>query len=102
MLLFNPATQMKSIAFFDIETSVQAAAIFDIGAIRTDEAKFHKNSMQEFVEFIKGTQFLCGHNIVQHDLKLLQKRNRFFFHQQMQSTHCFFLLYCFLKSHITG
>lgn len=65
---------MKLISFFDIEASAQTGTILDIGCLRSDKTKFHKNSMQEFVAFIKDTEFLCGHNILQHDLKILQKK----------------------------
>lgn len=64
---------MNSIVFFDIETSIQPEQITDIGAIRSDGARFHKNSVNEFMDFIKGSRFLCGHNIIQHDLKILQQ-----------------------------
>lgn len=65
---------MKPISFFDIEASSETGTILDIGCIRSDEAKFHKNSIHEFIEFIKSSHFLCGHNIILHDLKFLQKQ----------------------------
>jgi ATP-dependent DNA helicase RecQ len=64
---------MKSTVFLDIETSIQPEQITDIGAIRSDGTLFHKNSLKEFIDFIKDSQFLCGHNIIQHDLKILQQ-----------------------------
>ncbi len=66
---------MNSIVFFDTETSVDSKKILDIGCIRSDGAKFHNNSINEFVQFIKDAQFCCGHNIIQHDLKYLQQNN---------------------------
>ena len=34
---------------------------------------FHSSSTSEFISFINGTRFICGHNILNHDLKYLQK-----------------------------
>lgn len=65
---------MKPITFFDIETNAETETILDIGALRFDEAKFHKNSIYEFIEFSRSSHFLCGHNIILHDLKVLQKQ----------------------------
>jgi ATP-dependent DNA helicase RecQ len=64
---------MHSIAFFDIELSLETGKLLDIGCIRSDDAKFHKNSIPEFLEFTRDCQFLCGHNILKHDLKYLQQ-----------------------------
>jgi ATP-dependent DNA helicase RecQ len=65
---------MRSIAFFDIETDRDGTKIQDIGALRSDESIFHKTSIPEFVEFIKNCDFICGHNVVKHDLKVIQKQ----------------------------
>ncbi|HRI26077.1 MAG TPA: hypothetical protein PLZ45_15470, partial [Ferruginibacter sp.] len=65
---------MSSVVFFDIETNIEGTKILDIGALRSDESVFHKNSVPEFVEFSKNCDFLCGHNVVKHDLKVIQKQ----------------------------
>jgi hypothetical protein len=39
---------MNLVAFFDIETNAETGKILDIGCIRSDEARFHKNSIPEF------------------------------------------------------
>lgn len=67
---------MNSIAFFDIEVSHETDKILDIGASRSDDATFHRNSLPEFIDFIKECQFLCGHNIVRHDLKFIQQQTK--------------------------
>ena len=64
---------MNSIAFIDIEVSLKQQKIVDIGGIKDDGSSFHSNSISEFVSFISGTGFICGHNILNHDLKYLQK-----------------------------
>lgn len=58
-------------AVIDVETSIHDNKIHDIGAIRYDGATFHKNSREELFEFIKGVDFICGHNIIHHDAKRL-------------------------------
>ncbi|MBN8682400.1 MAG: RecQ family ATP-dependent DNA helicase [Chitinophagales bacterium] len=62
---------MASIAFFDIETDWNGKNILDIGACYDDGRFFHENSLDRFSSFIKGVDFVCGHNIFQHDLKFL-------------------------------
>lgn len=63
---------MKTIAFFDLETNQKSRNIQDIGGIRTDGAIFHENSLAKFQEFICESDFVCGHNIIRHDLVCLQ------------------------------
>ena len=65
---------MRSIAFFDIETDRDGTKILDIGALRSDESNFHKTSIPEFLAFIKDCDFFCGHNVVKHDLKVIQQQ----------------------------
>jgi ATP-dependent DNA helicase RecQ len=64
---------MNSIAFIDTEIEPKSGNILDIGSIRNDGSSFHRASVQEFQQFIKGTQFVCGHNIFKHDLKYIGK-----------------------------
>ncbi len=63
---------MKSIAFIDTEIEPKSRMILDIGGIKEDGNSFHSNSISDFIRFIKGTEFICGHNILNHDLKYLQ------------------------------
>jgi len=64
---------MDSIAFIDTEVSLKNQEILDIGGIKGDGNSFHSRSISEFISFINGTRFICGHNILNHDLKFLQK-----------------------------
>ncbi len=64
---------MNLTAFFDLEINPEKKKILDIGAIRSDDAIFHKNHPGEFLEFIGKADYLCGHNILAHDLLYLQK-----------------------------
>jgi ATP-dependent DNA helicase RecQ len=63
---------LSTIAFIDIEAS-ESGKIHDIGCSKSSGESFHKGDVKEFLSFIESCDFLCGHNIVQHDLKLLQK-----------------------------
>ena len=64
---------MPSIAFIDTEIEPKSRKILDIGGIKDNGNPFHSNSFTEFITFLKGTQFICGHNIFNHDLKYIQK-----------------------------
>ncbi len=62
---------MESIAFFDLETSDDGSKIVDIACKKSDDSSFHLNSLDAFLRFIGDQRFLCGHNIINHDLKIL-------------------------------
>jgi ATP-dependent DNA helicase RecQ len=62
---------MNSIAFIDIEVEPKSRTILDIGSVKDDGSIFHKNSITEFIQFLNGTQFICGHNIFNHDIKFI-------------------------------
>ncbi|HMG16215.1 MAG TPA: RecQ family ATP-dependent DNA helicase [Saprospiraceae bacterium] len=64
---------MNSIAFIDIEVDNTTGRICDIGAIDNDERFYHNTSINEFVEFLRNREFICGHNIINHDLIYLKK-----------------------------
>ncbi len=64
---------MSLVAFFDIETNTRNNELLDIGCILSDEKEFHRNHAYDFNTFIEQSQFICGHNILQHDLVVLQK-----------------------------
>ena len=61
---------MKNIAFIDLEVGARGK-ILDLGAVRSDGAVFHSARIPDFIKFIEDSEFLCGHNIVEHDLKFL-------------------------------
>lgn len=60
---------MESIVFIDSEITNEGA-IADLGAVK-ETAQFHSANKQEFFEFVKGADFVCGHNIIHHDLKYI-------------------------------
>jgi len=64
---------MKKITFFDTEVDPKSKTILDIGGIKEDESIYHASNLHGFTQFMQGTQYVCGHNIVAHDLKYLQE-----------------------------
>ena len=65
--------RLKSIAFIDIEVEPNSGKILDMGGIKTDGSSFHSSSIADFRQFFQGAEFICGHNIINHDLKYLRK-----------------------------
>ena len=61
----------KSVVFFDTEIGIDDKKIHDIGAVRSDKGTLHTASASEFCTFVTGAEFLCGHNVVHHDMKYL-------------------------------
>ena len=62
----------NSVVFFDTEVGVNDNKIHDVGAVK-DGAVFHSASVREFCSFVDGAQYLCGHNIIHHDLEFMLK-----------------------------
>lgn len=62
-----------SIAFTDTEIEPKSGKILDIGCVRDNGTSFHKTSVADFIQFLQGTQFVCGHNILNHDIKYIGK-----------------------------
>lgn len=60
----------KSVVFIDSEISIDGK-INDLGAVKLNCAYFHSASVRDFISFISGSDFICGHNIVHHDLKYI-------------------------------
>jgi ATP-dependent DNA helicase RecQ len=65
--------KMNPVAFVDTEVDPRSLNILDIGSIRDDGDTFHKGSLPEFISFLTGTKFVCGHNIINHDIKYIGK-----------------------------
>ncbi|MDD4681092.1 MAG: DEAD/DEAH box helicase, partial [Clostridia bacterium] len=63
---------MHTIAFLDIEIEIISGKIGDIGSVKEDGSSFHSNSVTDFIKFLQGSQYFCGHNIIHHDMKYLQ------------------------------
>ncbi len=63
---------MNRITFIDTEIDPKSGGILDIGSVKGDGSSFHSNSVADFVQFVKGSQYICGHNVFNHDLKYIQ------------------------------
>ena len=64
---------MTRIAFIDIEVSELTQKIHDLGCVLDDDTVFHKNDPAALKDLTNESEFICGHNIIAHDLKHLQK-----------------------------
>ena len=62
---------VKNISFFDTEIGVQDKIIYDIGVLRSDGATMHTASVSDFSTFISASDWICGHNVIHHDIKYL-------------------------------
>lgn len=62
---------MPLIAFIDTETDLDGNKLYDIGGCFDDGRQFHEASLERFALFIRGADFVCGHNIIRHDLRFI-------------------------------
>ena len=63
---------MQKIAFIDSEIGgAKYNNIQDLGAILDNGSEFHSPRVSDFADFVAECPFLCGHNIVGHDLHFL-------------------------------
>ena len=63
---------MKNIAFIDTEVDVETKKILDMGGVTENGSQFHSNSVAELISFIYQKEYICGHNIINHDLPYLK------------------------------
>lgn len=63
---------MKRICFIDTEVSDADNKAYDFGAVNENDDKLHTGSTYEFHTFISGSEYLCGHNIINHDAKYIE------------------------------
>ncbi len=62
---------MKKIVFIDTEVGLRSRKVEDAGAIKTNGEVFHSGNLTQFKKFIAHADFVCGHNIMDHDIKYL-------------------------------
>ena len=65
------STDTSRYTFVDVEIGLQDHKIHDIGALRFDGTIFHKASKEELFDFLRDSDYLCGHNIIHHDAQYL-------------------------------
>lgn len=62
----------KPLTFIDAEITADGDKILDLGALKNNNTQFHSASIRDFCSFISDSDFICGHNIIHHDLKYIQ------------------------------
>lgn len=62
----------KKVIFVDTEVGINDKKIHDLGAVTSNDNCFHSNSLHNFCAFISGADFICGHNIIHHDLEYIE------------------------------
>ena len=63
----------KAIVFIDSEVKKENHLITDLGAVNEAGEQFHSTNLFAFTQFLQGNSYICGHNLVHHDLKYLEK-----------------------------
>jgi ATP-dependent DNA helicase RecQ len=61
------------IAYLDLEVS-DNGRIVDIGCLSNYGDQYHGNSLTELNKILSKAEFICGHNLMHHDLKYLKAR----------------------------
>ncbi len=64
---------MRAVTFIDAEVVPETGKIVDFGAVRSSGENMHDASLEAIRGFLRETDFLCGHNIIDHDMKYLNK-----------------------------
>ena len=62
---------MNRTAFLDAEIEVATGRILDIGAVKDDGSQLLDRSTAGLLSFLKDVEYICGHNILKHDIKYL-------------------------------
>lgn len=62
---------MKPIVFIDLEAH-RNKKVGDIGVLKEDGSFCHNADIHSLSKYIKNSYFVCGQNIIMHDLKFLK------------------------------
>jgi len=63
---------MPTLAFLDTEVTSKNL-IADIGCLTSEGKSYHGSSLIECMKILKGCDFVCGHNVIHHDLKYFKR-----------------------------
>ena len=66
---------MSKIVFIDSEIS-HGGKICDLGAVKPEGGRLHTTLQNEFSAFASGCKYVCGHNLIAHDLKYVGHADR--------------------------
>ena len=61
----------SKLAFLDVEVGLGDNKVHDIGVVTGDGAMSHSASKDNALGMLRDADFICGHNIIHHDLKYL-------------------------------
>jgi ATP-dependent DNA helicase RecQ len=64
---------MPQITFIDTEVDPKSKKVLDIGGVNEKGEQFHSNSRSDFIKYLNGEKFICGHNIIKHDIPCLER-----------------------------
>lgn len=64
---------MKNIVFFDAEINPESKEILDFGGIKYNSSRIHTPSKNTFSSFVSDCNYICGHNILAHDLQYVDE-----------------------------
>lgn len=62
---------MNTISFIDTEVDPKSKRTLDLGGVKQNGQRFHNTSVSAFIEFLKGTLYVCGHNLLKHEQLLM-------------------------------
>ncbi len=65
---------IPSAVFIDLEVNPQTETILDYGAVTMDDRQLHTRSAEKFAAFIQPYDYICGHNIIAHDMRWLRRK----------------------------
>lgn len=66
-----PCSDVCNYAIVDVEVGLKDNKIHDIGALKHDDTIFHKTSKEELFAFLNDVDYICGHNVINHDARYL-------------------------------
>jgi ATP-dependent DNA helicase RecQ len=64
---------MSNIVFIDTEVDVKSKNILDFGGTTENDLRVHSNSVSDLINFISQKEYICGHNIIKHDLPFIER-----------------------------
>lgn len=64
---------MSKIVFIDTEVNMDTGKIADYGAVDEYGGNVHTGIEDEFISFIGDADYICGHNVIAHDLEFIRR-----------------------------
>ena len=58
------------VAFIDLEVDAKTKKALDFGVVR-DDVELHTSNPKDFLSVVNGAEYICGHNILAHDINYL-------------------------------